>query len=69
MRRRNLLSRQKLESLTTPRLLAYRKSLLKVYEDDGGNYPNECIWHKQTPEWQEHYALVKEILATREHRE
>jgi len=64
--KRNILTHEQLESLTTPRLLAYKNSLLKCnegphWDEDGPG------WDKQCPEWQEHYKLVKEILANRPH--
>ena len=67
--KRNILTREQLESLTTPRLLAYRNSLLRVPEDEDWDDPSPRKWHKQHPEWKTHYALVKEILATRPHEE
>jgi len=65
--KRSILTREQLEALTTPRLLAYRNSLLRNYEDEGWGDPPE--WHKQHPEWKAHYAMVKEILAERPHVE
>jgi len=62
------LTRAQLESLPTPRLLAYKNSLLKVPET--ADWDNLCAvpgGGKQHPEWKAQYALVKEILADREH--
>lgn len=62
-----ILTRDQLEKLNTKRLLAYKDKLMKVVEGPNwdGEY-NECF-SKQSPEWKELYAMVKELLATREH--
>jgi len=77
MKKRAILSLERLEKLTTKRLLAYRNSLLKCWEGRllevlGGGvtldmYPNELC--KSDKEWKESYKQVKTVLATREHVE
>jgi hypothetical protein len=75
-----ILSREELIKLPTKSLLAYKKRLLKV---DGAERCScgsvsgcdfrskellaEGAFIKSSPQWQELYALVKEILNTREH--
>lgn len=64
-----LLNVQEMQKLTTARLMQYRKSMLKcreTYNEDGCNL-SETV--KQSHEWQENYAQLKEILKTREHWE
>ena len=73
MGRRNLqfLTFEEMQSLTTPRLLAYKNSLYKVPE--GPSYEETMYggqdheMHKQRPDWKVAVAAVKAILATREH--
>jgi hypothetical protein len=57
-----------LHKLTTPRLLNYRTSLLSCPEEV--NWDSCCGIFRPTKahlKWRQHYALVKSILATREH--
>ena len=65
------LSKDALEKLATKRLLAYKKTMLKYPETgtDSWGVPCDDIISKQHPEWQEAYANIKAILATREHIE
>lgn len=64
--RMQLLTPEALEKLTTPRLLAYRKRLLKAHETAHWDGSQEILT-KDSPVWQEHYVKVKEILDQREH--
>jgi hypothetical protein len=66
-----LLTTEQMTSITTERLLAYRKRLLSVHDgpDDDVLYcgdPDETM-HKQRPEWVTAYEACKAILAKREH--
>lgn len=61
------LTREELEKLTTPRLLAYLDSIRKVPENP--NWDGEGGMNKNHPRWQELYRTVKSVLATREHVE
>mgnify|MGYP003442721774 CR=1 FL=1 len=62
------LTEEDLHKLTTRRLLKYRDSLLACHEtEDDDTYRKKVV--KSSDEWREHYALVKSILATREHIE
>lgn len=64
-----ILTREQLEKLTTKRLLAYKNKLMQVHEgpnEDEGSYQG---FNKTDEEWKSLYALVKEILATRENVE
>jgi hypothetical protein len=65
-----LLTKSELEKLTTPRLLAYLKSLRKVhdYQDHDSIFGFRKLT-KESKQWQETYNLVKSILTTREHIE
>ena len=62
------LTKEQLEKLTTPRLLAYKNSWMKTH--DTADWVDLCVppngWSKQHSEWKEHHALIKEILSTRE---
>jgi hypothetical protein len=62
----NILSNEELKKLTTKRLLAYKKSLMKVHETPSWDGDDDC---KASPLWKSVYARVKAILATREHVE
>lgn len=62
-----LLSKEQLEKLTTKRLLAYKTSLLMVYESPDFDNPNSLS--KESQEWKDCYKITKDILATREHIE
>lgn len=53
-----MLTKEQLEKLTTPRLLAYLHSWLTAWESD-----------KEETEWKEHHKLIKSVLARREHIE
>ena len=78
MRRLKILSKEELEKLTTPRLLAYKTRLLKVRDYNcycgdpsctvrSEENPDEL--NKSHPTWQNLFNLVKQILLTREHVE
>ena len=58
------LTESDLQKLTTKRLLRYRISLLKCPETP--SWDDRRI-SKSDVNWKKHYALVKSILATREH--
>ncbi len=60
-----LLSKEELEKLTTKRLLAYKQSLLMVYESPDHDNPHSLS--KESEEWKACYKATKDILATREH--
>ncbi len=69
-----LLTEDKLKSLTTPRLLSYLKSLHAYHESehqDTYGFPDSKFGEivKCSNIWKEHRALVKSILAEREHIE
>jgi hypothetical protein len=68
MKRVLLLAEAELRKLTTPRLLAYQRSLQRVRETE--------VWHpdhvsgqlyKDSPEYIEHRRVLREIFAGREH--
>ncbi len=61
-----LLSKEKLEKLTTKRLLAYKNTLLKVNETS--NWDDKTL-NKESLEWKEVYNNVKQILSKRENIE
>jgi len=68
------LTKQELVKLNTKRLLAYKNKLMKFpetmdeYVSVDLNYdPGDKDVSKSHPLWQEVYAVLKEILATREH--
>lgn len=65
----NLLTKQQLEKLTTPRLLAYKNKLMQVPETCNWDQEKTSRLNKESVVWQQTYATVKEILATREHAE
>ncbi len=67
-----ILTKDQLEKLNTRRLLAYLHRLHRCCEDscsyydwDGPSYNHEVTKDSET--WKEIHALVKSILATREH--
>jgi len=62
-----ILTREQLEKLTTKRLLAYKNKLMDVHEGPNWDSDDVVRLNKTSPEWKELYAIVKEILATREH--
>jgi len=68
-KKRDVLSRERLDKLTTKRLLAYLRSLYVCHEgrhwDDDDHNTQELT--KDSTEWKEHIQLVKSILANREH--
>jgi len=66
MKRINL-TKEALNKLTTPRLLKYKNSLLECPDDINWNGCQRFT--KASDCWRQHYALVKSILATREHVE
>lgn len=61
-----VLSKEKLEKLTTKRLLAYKNSLLRYHNTSDWD---QETFSKESLEWQETYKIVKEILSAREHVE
>ena len=64
-----ILSKEQLEKLTTARLIAYKKSLLKCNEDV--NWDTLCSnshqFVKSSDRWKKAYKDVKDVLAMREH--
>jgi hypothetical protein len=70
-----ILSKEELEKLTTPRILAYKKRLLQIPDAkcSCGAHLGDCDldippgFYKSSSEWQACYLAVKEVLATREH--
>lgn len=68
-----LLTKEQLQQLTTPRLLAYKNKLMQVPEfpdwDDENSQINDKYSqiNKESLLWRETYFALKEILATREH--
>ncbi len=64
---KKLLTKEELEKLTTKRLLAYKQSLLIVYESPDLDNPHSLS--KESEEWKACYKSTKDILATREHIE
>lgn len=73
-----LLSRGEMEKLPTKRLIAYKNRLLRVSDgtcdcgDSGCDHRRnllleEGVFIKSSPQWQELYKNVKEVLNTREH--
>lgn len=65
----SFLTREQLEKLNTKRLLAYKSALMKCPEGPNWDECDDDRMNKSRPDWQAQYALVKEILATREHIE
>ena len=63
-----ILTKEQMEKLTTKRLLAYKNAVMRVPEGPNWDDPKAQI-NKTSPEWQELYANLKEVLATREHVE
>ncbi len=61
------MTKQTLNKLTTSRLLKYKNSLLECPDDV--NWDGCQRLSKASDYWHQHYALVKSILATREHVE
>lgn len=62
-----LLSNEEIVKLTTPRLLAYLRSLLKAHELPNWDETNAKSLSKASPEWQGTYNSVKRELSQREH--
>lgn len=70
MRRFKILSRPQMEALTTPRLLAYRTSILRAHEKREWHYgTSDEFMVKEDASWQELHSNVCEVLSTREHVE
>jgi hypothetical protein len=71
--RSSILTNEQLEKLTTKRLLAYRNSLLKCWdqydEGDEGSKTGSSRLTKEDQEWKDVYKNVVDILNTREHVE
>ena len=68
MRKSALKTREFLVTLTTARLLAYKRSLMACHSFahwDLDGFQHEVL--KSDPEWIENMEIVKEILATRPH--
>jgi len=68
----NLLTIEQLEKLTTPRLLSYKKKLMKYPENGCEFYDCDCSpnqMSKSHPEWKQAYADVKSVLSKRENVE
>lgn len=68
------IAKEKLESLSTKRLLARLKSLHQCEQsfelsdkDESERLLNDGIEFKESSEWQSEYENVKEILSKREH--
>lgn len=64
-----LLSKEQLQNLTTPRLLAYKNKLMQVPEASYLENTSPPKFSKSDPQWQETYTVLKEVLSTREHVE
>lgn len=71
---KNFLTKEQLEKLSTQRLLAYKKMMLKYPEGPDWDDVDQAsclellkITHKKHPNWETAYKNVKEMLATREH--
>lgn len=64
-----LLNKEQLQKLTTQRLLSYKDVLMQVPEKPDWGDSLFSKMSKAHPQWQETYAVVKEILKTREHVE
>jgi len=62
---KKLLSREEMEKLNTRRLLSYRDKLLSYHDYPDHDDPTSI--GKSSPEWQEAYLNIREILSTREH--
>lgn len=66
--KKDVLSKECLDKLTTKRLLAYLRSLYECHEEP--HWDEDCNSKeltKDSTEWKEHIQLVKSILANREH--
>lgn len=62
-----LLCSEEIVKLTTPRLFAYLRSLLKAHESPSWDETNARSLSKASPEWQNTYCNVKRELSQREH--
>ena len=63
-----ILSRYEMEKLTTPRLLAYKNSLLTCRDDDEADEEDPyCRPGKLSDMWKRCYEECLTILSTREH--
>ena len=75
MKRNHIIPKPVLEKLTTNRLLGYLKRLQMCHETKSvDNEVHNPLLHyeeltKDTCEWKESFANVKDILAKREHKE
>ena len=64
------LSKEDMKKLTTPRLLAYKKTLITHNEWTGRNTDGKYEqFYNGSDEWQKAYDQVREVLNTREHVE
>ena len=63
----SFLTKEELQKLTTKRLLAYKNKLMKCPETPNWDEYNRPVMNKQDPKWQDLYAMVKEVLSSREH--
>lgn len=62
---KKLLTTEAMQLLTTPRLLAYKTSLMQVPETPSWEEDNVDRLNKTSPAWIETYNALKEILKTR----
>lgn len=65
MKKSALKNREFLVTLTTKRLLAYKRSLMECRTGDWSS--NNIELFKSQPEWIENMRILKEILSTRPH--
>ena len=63
------LTREQLEKLTTQRLYAYKKSLMRAVDGPDWDEDNDNGFHRKNPDWVRTYGAVKEVLGAREHIE
>lgn len=63
----NILSRFEMERLTTPRLIAYRNSLLRCREGHHWDGDGDGIIAKEDDVWKRCYEVCLDILRKREH--
>lgn len=61
------LTKEKMEKLTTRRLIEYRNKLLSYPENANWEMSGSARITKMHPSWQEAYVNIKAVLATREH--
>ena len=60
------LTKEQMQTLTTKRLLAYKNKLMQCHDGPNWDFDKYNDFDKSSPEWQEIYTNLKEVLSTRE---